>query len=168
MIDQLGFILQNSSSLPATIKLETDKTDKFHRIWIQKRDLDYSRQFYESYNSLIPCLNEYLKKNESNLNQNYYRYVYYGADKYKGRKQRGKAIHYYKNVKTMRPHYAIAYLNNSWLLNPLIKDGHFMSHFRKDMKSVYGRDKDGSIRNLNIDYEYLFFLLKNHTKFCRK
>ncbi len=168
MIDQLGSILQNSSSLPTAITLETDKKNKFHRVLIQKLDLVYTKQFYESYNSLKPCLNKYLKKNENSLNQNYYRYVYYGADKYTGRKQRGKSIHYYKNVRTMRPHYAITYLKNSWLLKPLIKDGHFMSHFRIDMKKVYGRDKDGSIGNLNIDYEYLFFLLKNHTKFCRK
>ena len=134
------------------------------KILIEKDDINYIKQLYTSYNALVPCLKEKYLNHSINLNKNLVRYLFYGANKHG---LRGKAIHYYKNIKTIRTHFAFIYKSNdSWDISPLLKHGHFLSHFRDDMSKIYTRDRLGSIRDLNIDYEYLFYLLRNYTNFC--
>ena len=77
----------------------------------------------------------------------------------------GKAIHYYKNVKSLFVHFAQDYNQDSWSFSPSAYNGHFLTHYRKIPKEKR-KNFTGTIRKLNIDFEYLFFLLKNFTKFC--
>ena len=78
----------------------------------------------------------------------------------------GKAINYYKNVKSLFIHYAIDAVKDHWSFHASEGDGNFLSHFRVNVNTFFKANFSGSIRKVNIDYEYVFFLLKNHTMFC--
>ena len=78
----------------------------------------------------------------------------------------GKCIHYYKNVKSLFVHYAAEAASDTWSFSPSIYDFHFLSHFRADISEIFSRNHKGTIRKLNIDFEYIFFLLQKFTNFC--
>jgi hypothetical protein len=50
-------------------------------------------------------------------------------------------------------------------LDPL--NGHFQNHFRFKNENFFKKNFTNSIRNLNFDFEYSYFMLSNHTNFCR-
>jgi hypothetical protein len=76
----------------------------------------------------------------------------------------GKSIHYYKNVKSLFVHFAEEMSEDHWSFEPLADHGHFISHFRSTSKKK--KNYTGSVKKLNIDFEYTFYLLKNFSYFC--
>ncbi len=102
-------------------------------------------------------------KNISSLTNNAVRHLYYITE---GNEAMGKNIHYYKNVKSLFIHYAKDTALGSWGFHASVSDGNFLSHFRVDVNKFFKANFSGSIRKVNIDFEYVSFLLKNHTTFC--
>ena len=78
----------------------------------------------------------------------------------------GKAIHYYKNVKSLFIHYGFDAVKDHLSFHADEFDGNILSHFRVDPLPTINKNFSGSIRKLKIDFEYTFYLLKNYTKFC--
>ena len=118
-------------------------------------DVNYARKLYETYKSLVQCA--------YNIDKTFIRALYYLTEK----AERGpKSIYYYKNIRAIRLHRADNYAQAGWSIHPLGKDGHFLSHFRVETK-IKDFIVNESISNLKIDFEYLFFFLKNFTNFCK-
>jgi hypothetical protein len=155
----------NSSMFPIIISLGEKPLngDKHHYFYIKEENLNYVEYLYKSYNSFTKCLYEnYLQKIDI-IDTNFIRYLYFLTEP---SERMGKAIHYYKNVKSLFHHFASDTVKKSWRFTPSYTDGHFMHHFRlaptKRRKNIIG-----SILKLNIDFEYGLFLLKNFTNFCQ-
>ena len=153
----------NSSVFPLSIFLSSSPFTTGHTFTIEKEDVDYIAYLYKSYKNLIPCIYEnYLKNLTKILN---IRYLYYTTT---DEERMGKEIYYYKNVKSIFAHHAQEVADDQWSFKASAFDGHVLSHFREDIAKIWIKNFSGTIRNLNIDYEYIFFLLKNYTAFCEK
>ena len=170
LINDLGSVIEkielnnsNSSGYPFRILLSSPPFKAGHTFIIEKNDVDFIKYLYKSYNSLIPCVYRNYLKNVTKLDDSFVRYLYYLTE---GNERMGKAIHYYKNVKSVFVHYAEDAVAGHWSFDAPKYLGHFLPHFRKDAAKVYGSNFEGSVRKLNIDLEYVFFLLKNYTTFC--
>ncbi len=123
------------------------------------------RYLIKAYNSLIPSVyGEYLN-NSNQIVENFVRYVFYLTEK---NELFAKEIHYYKNVKSLYHHYAMEVDVDSWKFTPSPYNGHYLAHYRKNVAEIVRSNWSGSIRKLNIDFQYLFFLLKKFTKFCNE
>ena len=163
IVDNIESNNYNSSVFPLTIFFSAPPFKVGHTFTIQKEDIDYITYLYKSYKNLIPCIHRSYFKNMTNLNKNNIRYLYYITET---TERMGKQIHYYKNVKSLFVHFAQDSVSGRWSFTAPAFDGNVLSHFREDMKKVGNKGFSGSIRKMNIDYEYLFFLLKNYTSFC--
>jgi hypothetical protein len=161
---KIEMIEKNSSiEFPLSIYLSSPPFKTGHTFFIQKEDVDFIKYLYKSYQSLIPCIyNNYLK-NIDGLTNNAIRHLYFLTE---GNERMGKAIHYYKNIKSLFIHYASDAVGDHWGFHASESDGNVVSHFRVDSLLLFKRNFSGTIRKLNIDFEYAFFLLKNHTSFC--
>ena len=165
----LGIIIdmmeKNNSNFqfPQSIFLSSAPFIKGHTFRIEKNDIDFIKYLYKSYHNLIPCIYKDYLRNIEGLDKNFIRYLYYVTE---GNERMAKAIHYYKNVKSLFVHYAADSTQNNWSFSPDSLKGNYLSHFRDDITEIYSRNFSGSIRKLNIDYEFLFLLLKNYTSFC--
>ncbi len=128
-------------------------------------DVDYIKYLYKAYNQLIPCIYRSYIEPISSLDQTMLRYMYITTPA----KQRGpKCIYKSKNVRSLFIHYAKDTKPGSWTLDPSQESGHILAHYRKDISKAFGKHNfTVSIRKLNIDFEYIFYLLKNHTRFCQ-
>ena len=169
LIYDLGLIVENIESnknlsiFPLSILLSSGINKNGHTFTIQKEDIDFIKYLYKAYNSLIPCIYKNYLKNISSYNGDFIRHLYYITE---GNERIGKSIHYFKNVKSLFIHYAQDSVEDHWSFDSNELDGHFLPHFRKDTFEVINKNFNGSIRNLNIDFEYVIFLLKNYTSFC--
>jgi hypothetical protein len=101
--------------------------------------------------------------NISGLKNNAVRHLYYITE---GNEAMGKAIHFYKNVKSVFIHYAEDTVPDNWGFHASESDGYLLSHFRDDVNRFFKANFSGSIRKVNIDFEYVSFLLRNFTSFC--
>ena len=167
MLD-LGLIIEriknstNSTDLfPLTLYLSKPPFTHGHSFVIEKTDIELIKDLYKSYVDLIPCI---YKSNlqtvaERGIQKNSIRYLYYVTE---ANERMGKCIHYYKNVKSLFVHYAEESTSDSWSFSPSYSDAHVLSHFREDVSEIYGRNHVGTIQKLNIDFEYIFFLLFKH------
>ena len=169
LIYDLGSIIEkiesnnNSSAFPYNISFQITASKTGRTFLIQKEDVDYTKYLYKSYKSLIPCtLNNYLK-NISLVEEDFVRYLYYITE---GNERMGKAIHYYKNIRSLWVHRAKDVVKDHWSFTAPQSEGHFLPHFRKGIDGFLKNDVKGSIRKLRIDFEYLILLLKNYTPFC--
>ena len=125
--------------------------------------MDHLKYLSKTYKNLIPKLyNEYLT-NITKFDRTLVRYFYYITEI---NERMGKGIHYYKNVKSLFIHYAQEVESGTWSLTPSALNGHFLAHFRNDVSDMYNKNFVSSIRKLNLDLEYVFFLLKKLTNFC--
>ena len=163
VIEKIELKNSNASAFPLSISLSSPPFKAGHTFSIRKEDFDYIKYLHNSYNSLIPCLNRNYFKNFTNINKNFVRYIYYLTEE---NERMGKAIHYYKNIKSLFVHYAQDAIKDHWSFTAPELQGHIVSHFRRDAAEIYSKSFQGSIRKLNIDFEYIFFILKNYTMFC--
>ena len=78
-----------------------------------------------------------------------------------------KTILYYKNAKGLFQHYVSDAIPGSWHFSPSAFDAHILPHFRDEISKYWIEyNFTTTITDLNIDFEYLFFLLQNYTNFC--
>jgi hypothetical protein len=134
-----------------------------HIFTIQKDDVDYIKYLYNAYFSLIPTIYEKFLRNITSFDESFIRYFYY-ATEFHEREQ--KTVLYYKNVNSVYLHYASSTAKTSWTIYPSPFSGHTSPHFRMDFSFALIKNATSSIKKLGIDFEYIFFLLKNHTNFC--
>ena len=133
-----------------------------HTFTVEKEDFPHVEYLYNTYISFISCVyNRYLNIS-SKINSNLLRYFFFKTEPIE---RSPKTIHYYKNVNTIWIHRPLDYKKSAWDIRSY-KWGHFISHFRSEMNEIYLRNFTGPIRKLNIDFEYVFFLLKNFTNYC--
>ena len=163
LINKIGSIISkiNESNFydqfPFTYNLD------LHTFLIKRDDIEYIKYLYSSYQSLIPCARElYLDKIDNNISRNLVRYFYYATET---RERAGKTIHYYKNVKSVFMHYARDFDKSSKMIIASAASGNTLRHYRGTPKAMK-RNINGTIRKINIDYEYVFYLLNNFTDFC--
>ena len=135
-----------------------------HVFLIQKDDIDYIKYLCNLYFSFIPKINEKFLRNITSFDRSFIRYFYY-ATEFHEREQ--KSVFYYKNVNSIYLHYASSTAKNSWSIYPSPLGGHISPHFRYDYSYILRKNQTSSIRKLGIDFEYIFFLLQNHTNFCK-
>jgi hypothetical protein len=117
---------------------------------IQELLKEYCFKFYE---------NELLKKNTT-LDKTLQRYFYFITEP---DQRLPKTIHYSKNSRALFIHFPPDTAHGSWDLKPIFYDAHMLSHFREDW---FDGNFEGSIQKLNIDFEYLFFIIKKFTSQC--
>jgi hypothetical protein len=168
LISELGNrieMIDNNSSLeyPLSILLSFPPHKTGRTFTIEREDVDFIKYLYKSYQSFIPCIRNNYLKNITTLTSNAVRHLYYITE---GGEAMGKNIHYYKNVKSLFIHYAKESVPGSWGISASKSDANFLSHFRVDVNKFFNAKVSGSIRKVNIDYEYVSYLLRNHTKFC--
>ena len=77
-----------------------------------------------------------------------------------------KSIHYSKNVYTLFTHDARNFNNESKILDAPFNQSHINSHFRGDIQGFLWQGR-ASIRHFSFDFEYVYFLLKNYSNFCK-
>jgi hypothetical protein len=147
--------LNETTKFPLHLYL-TD-TDGYSFI-VEQDDLDYINYLFKTYNRFISNIYETFIKNISSVDRFLLRYMYISIG--------SKEIHFYKNVKSIYHHYHLATANDSWNFNVSLFDGHFMGHFRNDPSWLYKGKLSGSIRNVNFDFEHIFYLLQKFTTFC--
>jgi hypothetical protein len=133
-----------------------------HTFIIEREDFSYVEYLYNNYKTFISCIyNRYLIKS-SKINSNLARYLYYTAEP---EERPSKVIYYYKHVNTIFIHRPIDFNESAWNIHVPYTSGH-ISHFRYSLTRLFKWNSTGSIRKLNIDFEYVFFLLQNYTNAC--
>ena len=156
----------NSTVFPLSVLLKMTPSNNGHIFIIKKEDIDHVKHLYNSYNNLMPFIYEnYLKNLTRIYGDIFIRYLYFVTN---SNQRMGKQIHYYKNIKSVFVHYAFDSVNNPWSFTPPSIEGHILPHYRNDFEKYYSKKNlEGSIKNVNIDIEYLTFLLKHYTSFCK-
>ena len=111
---------------------------------------------------LVPCIyGDYLKTLE-NIDSNKIRALFY----FTSGERLPKSIHYFKNIRTVNIHTVeVIEPDNCWLIRSSETSGYFSSHYRNEVEQFF-QNYTNSIRNLNFDFEYLFFILKKYSEFC--
>ena len=158
------------NSYPLELFIRMNKKEILgYKFLIEETDVDYVKHVYKSYENLISCgYNEYLNdliKNNSVLDRNFVRFLYFVTEYTITNYKNYKKIHYYKNVNTLFTHWAVDYEADIWTFIPSPGNGHVIHHFRGKFLESRKNFTD-SIRLLNIDYDYLFFVLKKYSNFC--
>ena len=131
---------------------------------IDKEDMGYVKSLIQAYNNLTKCPHTQLLLNTDSLDAIMIRYLYF-VTKYEGIHKNYKKIHYYKNVNSIFTHWAVDYNNDTWSFIPSPYDGHSIHHFRFKTKDL-DKTVNETIRLLNIDYGYFYFLVKQFSNFC--
>jgi hypothetical protein len=153
IFNNLSSIITSSykSSNKYPIILTLGQAPKTHAFVVEEKDLEYVKYLYNGYQNVSKCL---FKSVNSSLNSSFQRFVYFRTE----HDQRWpKCIHYTKNVYSVFAHYPKHVNYGEWRFTPSYKDGDMLAHFRDDMYWLNGKFKS-SIRNLNIDFEYLIFM----------
>lgn len=154
--DLINKIDNGTAAFPLELQYEN------HVFLVQKQNSDYIKYLSMSYTKIIDCINSEYLQHINNIDKSLLRYTYYITE---GSERMGKSIHYYKNVKSIWIHGLKSAADNLWNFSPLPYNVHFLSHYRGNPK--FGKNKFfGTILKLNIDFEYLLFMLKNFTNFC--
>ena len=168
LINKLGSIISDINEIPHSypIKLSLNEPNNTseHTFLIQKYDLDYVRYLYKAYNSFIPCIYNRYIKNIDKLDKSLLRHLYFITEPHE---RFGKVFFYYKNVLSIYHHNAEYNKTINWWIKAKIMNGHYVAHFRDTFK-IASKNYTGSIRKLGIDFEHVFYLLKNYTNFCPK
>jgi hypothetical protein len=156
-------------------KLEASKTpsllfplkiiaNKNHIFFIEKNDVDYVKYLLKSYKSFIYCVYTQHKDRIKKVEKSLIRSFYYLTSYYERPK---KSVYHYKNARSMGIHTIRENIKDSWDFSPNGLSGHFTLHYRGEIYKV-AQNFTSTIRDLNIDFEYIFFVLKNYSDFCIK
>ena len=129
---------------------------------ILENDIDYINYLIYSYKQFVPCIYKDHLKDINAIDIDKIRAIYYFYPTQHGPK---KTIFFSKNIKTLGIHKVEKTFQDTWIMNPPAINGHFCSHYRIEQKD-YKIKVVEPIRNLNIDFEYLTFILKRYTNFC--
>ena len=124
--------------------------------------MDYVLYLQKAFKSLIECVYQDFFKSIDKINTNIVRAFYYLTSY---RERPSKSIYHYKNTKSMGIHVCYESRKDTWKFKPSASNGHFTPHYRtRPYKS--NEIFISSIRHLNIDFEYIFYVLKKYTNFC--
>ena len=137
--------------------------NKHHIFLIEKDDIDYVKYLYNSYKNFITsCIYEKYALKIAMIEKNLIRALYYLTSP---NERPQKSIYHFYNTRSMGIHRTKEVRGNAWRVGPKALDGHFTPHYRREAYK-YNQNFTSSIRNLNIDFEYLFFISKNYANFC--
>jgi hypothetical protein len=129
---------------------------------INRNDLayiDYLNNLFADSQCLYPKL-----LNNLNIPHDFKRYVFHiNAD----HQRNGKSIHYTKNVACVGMHGPFHASEKTVVIDGNRSAGEFLSHFRDSFWKTYMVKSTTSIRSINVDLEYLSFLLQTLTDQCR-
>ena len=168
LINQLGTFLRdlnNNQKFPYKLILSASPYEKGHTFIIEREDISYVQYLYDSFSKFISCAYENYLNKTNKVDKNLVRYFYYTAEP---TERACKVIHFYKNVMSIFVHRPADYLKSSWSIDSSARNGQLLSHFRSSYDHDFLKNATGSIRKLNIDFEYTFFLLQKYTNFCEK
>ena len=137
--------------------------NKNHIFTIKKDDIDYVKYLYNSYTNFVSsCVYDEFEFKLPLIEKNLARAFYYLTSYYERPK---KSVYHFKNTKSMGIHTTNDIDKNCWSISPSGLNGHFTPHYRHETYN-YNQNFTSSINDLNIDFEYLFFILKNYANFC--
>ena len=158
----------HSYPLELFIRLNMEKKLGY-KFLIKENDVDYIKYVYKSYENLDSCgFNRYLNdliRSNTVIDPNLVRFLYFVTEYTLTSYKNYKKIHYSKNVNTLFTHWAVDYKPDTWTFIPSPENGHVIHHFREKFLESQKNFTD-SIRLFNIDYEYMFFVLKQYSHFC--
>jgi hypothetical protein len=170
LMDDLGYLIKQIDNntikinYPLKLSLSDPTNDRQLSLIIEENDVDYLKYLHNGYTSFVSCIFEILRIQNINIDENFFRYLNFVTD---AKNRLGKSVHFSKNVKTVFIHDVEESEEKTWQLRVPPINGHVVSHFRKDVQLVYHENQNSSIRNLNIDSEYLIYLLKKYANFCK-
>ena len=164
IIERIEMDKNNSIVFPLSLYLSEEPYTRGHRFLIEKDDVNYIKYLYKAYNSFFPCVYKKYLNNINQIDSSLVRYLYYITE---FNERWPKEIHYYKNVKSIWNHWVIETDKNAWSFTPSPENGHFLPHYRADIAAIYKKNYNATIRKLNVDFEYSFYLLKKYTNFCK-
>ncbi len=159
-VDMLESLIKNIK--PSTSKFPIHFNFSIYEFKILKNDIDHIKYLLKSYKEFVSCFYRDHVKNIKLIDTDKIRSFYFS---YKWGSKYPKTILYSKNVKTFGIHKVIEIVKNSWILQPSVNDGHFCSHYRFKTEDIHQKFLE-PIRNLNIDFEYLIYILKSYTNYC--
>jgi hypothetical protein len=163
LMDNLkNFILNGTQKYPSKIFLEY-KSQLVHEFIIEKTDLDYIKNLINLHDTLS-CLYKDSIDNITTINHDLKRFLYYVTEL---DERFPKSIHYTNNVQAVFTHFPLVATPDSVEFVPNYINGHVLSHYRKEMPDSYEKVFKGTIRKLNVDFEYSLYLLKNYTNLCK-
>ena len=163
LIDNVKF---NKTTFPTKVYLTySTSPTKRHSFVVEAEDINHVKYISNAYNSIAKCLfeNKLIKMNTT-IDKTFQRYFYFITEP---NQRWPKSIHYSKNSRALFIHFPTDTAPGSWELKPNFYDGHILPHYREDMNWFDG-NFEGSIQKLNIDFEYLFFMIKKFTSQCVK
>ena len=138
-------------------------TDKHTFLIEGPDDVNYLKYLNRGYKELALCaLRNFIENKTFEINKSMLRFLFFTTE---GQHRLGKSVHFSKNVKTIFLHDVEESENQTWQLVIPANSGHYVSHFRETLNFFTG-NFNSSIRNLNIDFEYLFNIIKKHTNYC--
>ena len=142
--------------------LNTDDKYGFrHSFIINEVDKDYAVYLAETYDEIKCLFDKYISN--KNLHHQWIRYVYFHTH---FDQRFPKSIHYTQNVQGLFTHDAAHYTKDSIILNPSKENGHMNSHYRDNINVFFGANRNFSIINFGIDFDYILFLLQEFTSTC--
>ena len=116
-------------------------------------------KLYDSFNCLYGKYLEIMRK----IDQSFVRYLYFVTG---NNRRLPKSIHYTKNVYSIFTHDALHYNETSIILKAPIYNGHINAHFRDELISLFEKPENVSVKSIDFDFEYAFYLLKTYSNFC--
>jgi hypothetical protein len=156
----LSVTLASNASVSFPIVHDVNDTCSFK---IKKSDVEYLNYLVEL-DEQVQCFISRIE-NSTSIPDEYKRYMYHVLP---WRQRFGKSIHYTKNVGTLFAHWAYETRGITFTSN--IARGQFHLHFRSRIKNWYSKKPEDrivtSIRDLNIDAEYLAYTIKTYTRAC--
>jgi hypothetical protein len=126
-------------------------------------------KYLVKYFDMFPCFTQHIANITTGLDLKFRRYLYHTTHL----DQRVfKSIHNTQNVAVLFCHYAWRNTDGKLLLwrNSIrgdISNGEFLSHFREEYSDIFNLVREVSIQNLNVDFEYVSYMLKTHTHVCK-
>jgi hypothetical protein len=153
--------METNASLTYPFVHDVDLTLSFK---IERDDRDYL-DYLIAFDAELQCFYSILNNSKTIVND-FKRYFYHILPP---NYRFGKCIHHSKNVGMLFAHWG--YHTRGTGVHPNVTIGEFLPHFRADLSNYYYKHKNGeklvtSIRDLNIDSEYLNFIIKNYTDTC--
>ena len=153
--------IESNKSLLFPIKILANKN---HIFLMEKNDVDYVKYLLDSYKNFISCAyTQYMNKIKI-IDKNLIRAFYYLTSYYERPK---KSVYHCRNARSMGIHTIRESRKDTWDFSPFGLSGHFTPHYRGEIYKV-AQNFTSTIRDLNIDFEYMFFILKNYADFCIK
>jgi hypothetical protein len=165
LLDQYDNISNKSSVIFPLNILMSELPRSGHTFTIKENDIEYIRYLLKAYDT-FKCFHQrhFSKIDDKSLDSLFVRHLYFLTE-YEQRC--AKSIHYSKNVISVHIHYPVQIRNGTFNLDLDPLNGHFQNHFRFKNENFFKKNFTNSIRNLNFDFEYSYFMLSNHTNFCR-